>query len=198
MSSEGSKPALVGVDWGTSSFRAFLMDQAGEVLQSKQSDEGILNVKENAFEEVMMGHIGPWLGDNPIPVIISGMITSRNGWLETPYVEVPAGAVELAENVQFHETSSGVQITFVGGLTTRTNGVPDVMRGEETQIVGAVADGVRDGIIVMPGTHSKWLSLADGTIENFATFMTGEVYGALRNHTILGTLMSAGDRKSVV
>ncbi len=192
MSSEGSEPALIGVDWGTSSFRAFLMDRAGALLDMKESDQGILHVQDHAFEAVLMGHIGRWLEAGPLPVVISGMITSRNGWLETPYVELPAGADKLAGNVQSLETASGLRLDFISGLTTRNNGVPDVMRGEETQIVGAVADGLHDGVVVMPGTHSKWLMLSDGVIDRYATFMTGEIFAALRSHTILGKLMTAG------
>ncbi len=189
MNSAASEPALIGIDWGTSSLRAFLIGSEGDVLDSVCSAQGIMHVENRDFDSVLHGLIEPWVGVKDLPVIASGMITSRNGWVETPYVKVPSGADDLADALVPLETAEGVTVRFVTGMTTEHDGAPDVMRGEETQIVGAWAMGMGDGVFVMPGTHSKWITVSDGRIEDYATFMTGEVFGALRAHTILGTLM---------
>lgn len=168
------------------------MDGYANILESKETDQGILNVDGPNFHEVLEHHINGWLESDTLPVIISGMVTSRNGWLETPYVSCPANVEVFASSLTRHVTPSGLEVHLVSGLSTRNNGVPDVMRGEEIQIVGLIADGILDGIIVMPGTHSKWLTLVNGVIENYATFMTGEIFGAIRTHTILGQLMLDG------
>jgi 2-dehydro-3-deoxygalactonokinase len=118
------------------------------------------------------------------------MIPSRNGWRETPYIRVPSGAEELAKNLVGHESSSGIKLWLVTGVTTERDGAPDVMRGEEAQIVGATGAGMGDGIYVMPGTHSKWIRVLGGKIEDYSTYMTGELFGVLKSHTILGTLMA--------
>lgn len=190
MSSVASEPALIGLDWGTSSLRAFLIGTDGEVQNSISLPQGIMHVKDRNFDTIFRKLIGPWTGGTELPIIASGMITSRNGWVETPYVNVPAGAEELAEVLVVHKTADGQTVHFVTGMTTEHDGAPDVMRGEETQIVGAAAIGMADGTFVMPGTHSKWMNVADGRIRDYTTYMTGEVFGALRSHTILGMLMT--------
>lgn len=192
MNSAVSNPALIGLDWGTSSLRAFLIDAQGNVLDQLFKPQGIMHVKNGDFEGVFRDLTAEWPLGPQLPIIASGMITSRNGWVETPYVSVPSGARELADALVSHKMSDGHTITFVTGMSTEQGGMPDVMRGEETQIIGASALGMSDGIFVMPGTHSKWITVQDKRIENYATFMTGEVFAALRDHTILGTLMHEG------
>jgi len=192
MSSGASEPALIGIDWGTSSLRAFLIGAGGEVLDQVSKPKGIMHVKNGDFESSLRELIGPWMSADGLPIIASGMITSRNGWVETPYVSVPSGVQELAGALVTHKTSDGVTVTFVTGMTTDHDGAPDVMRGEETQVIGASALGMSDGTFVMPGTHSKWITVRENVIEDYATFMTGEVFSALRKHTILGTLMEEG------
>lgn len=192
MSSDGSEAALIGLDWGTSSLRAFLIGADGAVLDARSSAEGVLNVPDRDFEAVLSRHIQPWIEQRRLPIIASGMITSRNGWLETPYLSAPAGLAELARSLAPLSGPAGLALWFVTGVTTEAGGAPDVMRGEETQIVGAAGSGLGDGVYVTPGTHSKWISVKDGRIEDYATYMTGEIFGALRSHTILGALMADG------
>lgn len=189
MNSVESEPALIGVDWGTSSLRAFLIGKQGEVLDGVSSTEGIMQVAGQTFEAVLDRLIGPWVAVQTLPILASGMITSRNGWVETSYAEMPLGACRLAEALVPHEAANGACIHFVTGAATEHVGGPDVMRGEETQIIGASALGLNEGTFVMPGTHSKWVEVADGKIVDFSTYMTGEIYAALKGHTILGTLM---------
>ncbi|MEX0280910.1 MAG: 2-dehydro-3-deoxygalactonokinase [Arenibacterium sp.] len=189
MNSVASEPALIGIDWGTSSLRAFLIGAQGEVLDGISSPEGIMQVAGQTYEAVLDRLIGPWIAGRTLPILASGMITSRNGWVETSYAQMPLGACGLAKALVPHEAESGTRIHFVTGASTEHAGGPDVMRGEETQIIGASALGLSEGTFVMPGTHSKWVEVADGKIVDFSTYMTGEIFAALKEHTILGTLM---------
>ena len=184
-----SKPALIGIDWGTSSLRAFLIGAGGEVLDHISKPLGIMRINDGDFERSFNDLVGPWQQAIDLPIIASGMITSRNGWVETPYVSVPSGVQQLADALVTHKTSDGTTITFATGMTADHNGVPDVMRGEETQIIGASVLGMSNGIFVMPGTHSKWITLHCDQIVDYSTYMTGEVFAALSKHTILATLM---------
>lgn len=192
MNSDASEPALIGIDWGTSSLRAFLIGANGKVLDKVSSCEGILNVADRDFERVFGRLIGHWAWAQGLPVLASGMITSRNGWVETPYVRVPLDAGVLAKALVPHRTSCGIDLRFITGATTEDASGPDVMRGEETQIVGASAAGMSNGTFVMPGTHSKWIRVANGRIDDYTTYMTGEIFAALKGHTILGTLIEEG------
>jgi 2-dehydro-3-deoxygalactonokinase len=161
------------------------------VLEMKTAAAGILKVPEGELESVFEREIGPWLADEPdLPVIASGMITSRQGWVEVPYCPCPAGSAELAGALLRHETGGGRTVHFVPGISiVGGDGVPDVIRGEETQIIGAVAGEAGRRLLVLPGTHSKWALVENGRIIWFATFMTGELFGVLKEHSILGRLM---------
>jgi 2-dehydro-3-deoxygalactonokinase len=185
-------PALIGLDWGTTSFRAYRLDGAGAVLEAKSAPAGILKVAEGHFERVFEREVGPWLAAAPdLPVLAAGMITSRQGWVEVPYCPCPAGRDEIARVLVRHETASGRAIHFVPGLSiVGADGVPDVIRGEETQIIGEVGHAPGRRLLVLPGTHSKWALVEDGRLTWFATFMTGELYGVLKEHSILGRLMA--------
>jgi 2-dehydro-3-deoxygalactonokinase len=117
------------------------------------------------------------------------MITSRQGWVEVPYVACPANLRSIAAALHIHTSRRGRKIHFVPGVSARDAlGVPDVMRGEETQVMGATAGGIE--YFITPGTHSKWINCHDGEITNFATYMTGEMFAVLKNHSILGRLMT--------
>ena len=198
MNSAESKAALLGIDWGTSSLRAFLISADGEVIDRLSKPLGILQVPSKDFDAVFEQVLDHWPTARALPVLASGMITSKNGWVETPYLVAPARIEELAQALHVFASSSGVKVHFVTGLMVERTGVADVMRGEETQITGALAQGVGDGLFVLPGTHSKWITVKDDCIVDFSTFMTGEVFAVLCEHSILGTLMEQGsfDRRS--
>ena len=182
--------ALIGLDWGTTSCRAYLIGADGAVLDRIADGPGILKVEDGAFGAALDGMIGRW--DLKLPVILSGMIGSRQGWKEAPYARCPAGAGDIVAAPARIE-HAGRLISLVPGLSTENDGMPDVMRGEETQIFGALALSGRDeGLFLLPGTHSKWAEVSGGRIVSFRTFMTGEVFGALKGHTILGRLMREG------
>lgn len=187
-------PALIGVDWGSSSLRAFLIGADGVRLDRRSSDQGILNVAGGGFADVLDATVGDWRRAAPgLPVLLSGMIGSRQGWAEAAYAACPVALTALAN--QFLALDDGVHI--VPGLSAvGPDGVHDVMRGEETQLVGALSlSGRTDGLFCLPGTHAKWARIADEAITGFHTAMTGEVYAVLRSHSILRHGMAElGDR----
>ena len=182
---------LIAIDWGTTSFRAALVDAGGTVLDRCEKPRGILAV-DGRFAEVLCEAVTPWRQRQPdLPILMCGMIGSRQGWREAAYVPCPATLASISSGVTtFEEPGIGV-IGIVPGVDVRTMGdAPDVMRGEETQILGAIAHlGLDTAICVHPGTHAKWITVENRTIVGFETYMTGEVYAALRSHTILGRMM---------
>ncbi|HEX4883210.1 MAG TPA: 2-dehydro-3-deoxygalactonokinase [Casimicrobiaceae bacterium] len=176
--------AFIAVDWGTTSARAALVGRDGHVLESRQAPLGIQSVRDGRFAEALDALLGDWRTLD-VPRMAAGMIGSRQGWVEAPYVSCPASVHDLAGRLA--RTPNG-ELVIVPGLVTRgDDGLPDVMRGEETQLAGAVADD-EDVLAVLPGTHSKWAHVAGGRLAAFATFMTGELYAVLLAHSILGRL----------
>lgn len=185
------RPLLVTADWGTTSLRVYLVADGGAILDRRDGPDGILSVKDGAFESVLARFVAGWrTAHGPLPILMSGMIGSRQGWREAQYVRCPAPLDALASNIARIETQTLGEILIVPGIDTiGFAGIPDVMRGEETQILGALALGERDGgLFVLPGTHSKWVTAERGAITSFRTFMTGEAFAALKDHTILGRL----------
>lgn len=185
---------LIGVDWGTTAFRAALMDASGAIVDRVASSDGLTAIENRAFEAALERAIGRWDGECRWPVIASGMVTSRTGWVETAYLPCPAGLDDLAGALTRTTTAGGRRLAFVTGMSFRhDDGSPDVMRGEETQIAGVTAPGER--LLVLPGTHSKWALVRDGRIMGFRTAMTGDAFAALKDHTILRltTATTGGD-----
>ncbi|MFT3761817.1 MAG: 2-dehydro-3-deoxygalactonokinase [Pseudoxanthomonas sp.] len=183
---------MIAVDWGTSSLRAFRLDAAGVVLESRRSDQGAMK-SQGCFGAVLAGIVEGW--DDGL-VIMSGMVGSRQGWKEVGYVECPVDAARIAAHLQPMPagTLPGREIWLVPGLSAfDRDRVPDVMRGEETQVCGLLAQlGEGAHYVCLPGTHSKHVRLVDGRIDGFSTLMTGELFDLLRNHSLLGRLMEDG------
>ena len=180
---------MIAVDWGTSSFRAYRLDGHGTILDTRASPRGILTVADGRFAAVLREEIGPWL-EIERRMLLSGMIGSRQGWREAPYVACPAGGAEIRQALIPLEFDWPGKAWLAPGLSCRTDGVPDVMRGEEVQILGALGElGDGDGLVCLPGTHSKWARIERGRIVGFETHMTGETFAVLRQHSILGRLM---------
>ncbi len=179
--------AFIALDWGTSSFRAYVLNSDGTIQETISAPHGILAVKDAAFDETLETHIAHW--DKALPIMASGMITSRQGWVELPYAACPANLKTIAAIIQPHKSKQGRKLFFVPGISYRSpDGIPDVIRGEETQVLGASQGGHEH--FVTPGTHSKWIDVSNGEIKSFSTYMTGEVFAFLRNHSILGKLMT--------
>ena len=178
-----SDRALVAIDWGTSALRGARLDDSGRVLEERSAPFGILNVPNGDFAATFAAQFGDWMKPPGALCLISGMAGSRQGWAEAPYVSCPAGPAELARHLHWIEPD---RIALVPGLSDTQRDVPDVMRGEEVQIFGAMSlAGLTEGLFVLPGTHSKWATVRGGRIVGFRTFMTGEAFGLFSQHSIL-------------
>jgi len=183
---------MIGVDWGTTSFRAFRIAADGSIRDRRTALRGILNIQNSKFADSLREEIGPWLAAGESHVLLSGMIGSRQGWKEAPYLPCPAGAPEIAAALVEIEFD-WAQVKLVPGLSaTDEAGVAEVMRGEETQVLGVLTAMGGSGLACLPGTHSKWTRVEGNRIVGFTTHMTGEAFGALRGHTILGRMMREG------
>ncbi len=179
---------MIGIDWGTSSFRAFRL-VGDTVLERRQAPRGILSVTDGAFAAVVHELVGDWLGAGEDRILLSGMIGSRQGWQESRALPCPAGIDDLARALTVVPFEAA-RVLLVPGLTGRDGqGTPEVMRGEETQIAGVLAAIGAAGLVCLPGSHAKWVRIADGRIAGFSTHMTGEAFAALSGHTILGRMM---------
>ncbi len=188
-------PVLIAIDWGSSSFRAYLLSPVGEVLDEVVSGDGIGSVATGAYPATLKRLIGRWLEAYPsLPVIASGMVGSRNGWREAAYVKCPAGPSDVAARLMEVE-ADGRRVVLAPGLSYMDEaGSPDVIRGEETEIFGIAHEGAR--LIVLPGSHSKWARVDGEQIAAFKTFVTGELFAALRDHTIAGAFARTAPAKS--
>lgn len=181
---------MIGVDWGTSSFRAYRLDSSGSVLDRVAAPRGILHVEDGRFAEALRAQVGPWLAAGETHVLMAGMIGSRQGWREAPYVPCPASAADIAGRL-VTVPFDAAKVLLVPGLSdTDEAGTPEVLRGEETQIVGVLDRLAGDAIACLPGSHSKWARISSGQIAGFATYFSGEAFAAMRSGTILGRMMT--------
>ena len=178
---------VIAIDWGTSSLRGARLGASGQVLASREFSRGILTVPPGQFEAVFQELFGDWMQAPGALCLISGMAGSRQGWKEAPYCPCPAGFAELGQHLMWLQPD---RIALVPGLSCTsvdTLNTPDVMRGEEVQIFGALQLAGRDSAtLVLPGTHSKWVQVQGGRVTQFQTFMTGEVFALMSQHSILG------------
>ena len=183
-----NSPCLMALDWGTSSVRAFLIGPDGAVVGELRGTLGHHACAGRRFFRRLRNTHRPMAGSlSGLKAIASGMIGSAQGWREAPYCEAPAGAAELAAALVMVETGTG-PLPIVPGVR-RGGRNPNVMRGEETQILGALSlapDLAEDSLVVLPGTHSKWVAVRKACITDFTTYMTGELFALLREHWILG------------
>ncbi|WP_062351352.1 2-dehydro-3-deoxygalactonokinase [Pseudoxanthomonas mexicana] len=184
---------MIAVDWGTSSLRLYLLADDGQVRERRRSDQGVLTC-DGRFGEVLAREIAGW---DDVDILLCGMVGGRGGWHEMPYLPCPAGNHALALGMQRFQPPGFDEraLWLVPGLRdSDSDRVPDVMRGEETQLA-TLLDVLTAGthLVCLPGTHSKWVTVRDGQVLRIATAMTGELYALLRQHSILGRLMPAGD-----
>jgi 2-dehydro-3-deoxygalactonokinase len=191
---------LIALDWGTSNLRAYLMSAEGGVTETRHAARGILHLPAPAdaggFEQAFADIAGDWVRAHPtLSVVAGGMVGSAQGWIEAPYARAPADVRSLAAHGVRIPSGLGPDVLIAPGVIFEPpDQEPDVMRGEEIKIAGAVATEPSLGErtwFVMPGTHSKWALVQQQRIVSFATYMTGELYGVLREHSILGRLMPA-------
>ena len=184
---------MIGVDWGTTSLRAYRIAAGGAVLDRLDRPGGILTVPAGGFPGALAEVVGPWLSAGETRVLLCGMVGSRQGWIEAPYLRCPAGPAEIAA-ATIPVPFDSAETRLVPGLTTEdAHGIPDVMRGEETKLVAlAYALGGGAHLACLPGTHSKWARIEAGRIAHFTTHMTGEAFAALSQHTILARTSAEG------
>ncbi|HVY83751.1 MAG TPA: 2-dehydro-3-deoxygalactonokinase [Caulobacterales bacterium] len=177
---------VIGVDWGTTNMRAFRFDAAGNAIETRRSHAGTSTIKQGAFEDALHEAIGDWLTPD-VRIVVSGMAGSREGWREAPYLACPADLAALANAMVRPDTA--LDALIAPGLSdARANGLVEVMRGEETQIFGALSERSAD-FVIAPGTHSKWARIESGRIASCRTYMTGELYAVMRTHSILARLI---------
>lgn len=191
---------LLGLDWGTSALRAYACDGQGEVLDSRHAAHGLMHLPPGGFAQALEDLCGDWLAAWPdAPVLACGMVGSAQGWAEVPYAELDGGEAALASGLRTVSGPGGRPVHLVPGLIQR-GALPEVMRGEETQVLGVLQTlGAGDAalLIGLPGTHSKWVWVQHGVPQRFCSFMTGEIFAALRGHTVLGrTLPAAGEAEA--
>ena len=187
--SDTRRTALIAIDWGTTSARAYRLDAAGDVCATRSAPLGIKAIQDGQFRAALDALLEDWR-DDTAPRIACGMIGSRQGWIEAPYVACPADLAGLGRTLT--ATPDGELAIVPGARCLDAAGIPDVMRGEETQLAGALRhDDVRV-LAVLPGTHSKWAIVERGVLVDFATFMTGELYAVLLAHSILGRMAGEG------
>lgn len=184
-----SAPAYAIVDWGTSSFRSWVLDNSGGVLNSDKTGQGMSTVNREDFPSVLEASMVRQAVPLSTPIVICGMAGAAQGWVEAPYAEIPT---QLHDIHQFavKPTNTARDVWIIPGLAQRSVTEPDVMRGEETILYGAMLLGNGDGVFCMPGTHSKWAFVIDGRVESFQTSMTGEVFALLVRHSTLTPFVS--------
>jgi 2-dehydro-3-deoxygalactonokinase len=175
---------FIAVDWGTTNRRAYLIDSAGKQTGEFEDGKGILSVSDGGFPAAI-AEVRDKLGDKPL--LMAGMVGSNRGWKEAPYVPCPAGIDDLVSKLVW----AGEREAIVPGVSYVGDDRADVMRGEEVQVLGAVAAGLVDSnaLVCHPGTHNKWTVLHQGRIHSFRTVMTGEIFSLLKEHSILADLL---------
>ena len=194
-----TRPRMIAIDWGTTSLRGVLVDASGQIAAQRALPQGILQVQAGEFADAFAQHFGDWLALQPDVCLLSGMIGSRQGWQEAPYCPCPADFDALCRQLLWLDSAQGVPTAIVPGMSTApqaqvdaVNGVPDVMRGEEIQVIGALRLMQQSsGLLVLPGTHSKWVQAQNHSITSFKTFMTGELFALLAQHSILGKTLDS-------
>ncbi|WP_346837652.1 2-dehydro-3-deoxygalactonokinase [Microbulbifer sp. SAOS-129_SWC] len=181
------------IDWGSSNFRAHLVDDGGHVVCTRSDDCGVLNCGKN-YQALLLERCGDWLQRWPqVPLYLCGMIGSRNGWREAPYAPCPANAAAIAQQLlPLGELPNAWVVPGVSCMSP--GGAPDVMRGEESQVLGALQLRSRESaVLLLPGTHSKWVRVENGRIIDFATFFTGELFALLHRHSSIGSVLGDAD-----
>lgn len=178
------------VDWGTTSFRLWAVDADGDVLAERRSGEGLTSAGD--FDAVLESHASALGVEADVPAILCGMVGARSGWLEAPYLQAPVALSDVAGRAT--RVAGASRPVFILPGVSRKRPAPDVMRGEETKLLGLGRD---DGLVLMPGTHTKWARLDGGILSGFSTFMTGEIFAHLRGAPSSVLRQAVGDAEAV-
>jgi 2-dehydro-3-deoxygalactonokinase len=176
---------MIAINWGTSNFRAFRIGSKGTLEAEKTSSRGALSVPSGGFLDALMAEVGDWIRAGEEKVLMSGMVGARRGWKEVPYISVPATLEKVAGAVVSLQIDC-LDARIVPGLIGADEcGIPEVMRGEETEIFGCEGGSPSHSNLCLPGTHTKWVRMEDARIAAFTTCMTGDLYKAIREGSIL-------------
>ena len=175
----------IAVDWGSSNLRMWALDKKNEILDSFSSNDGMLGLENGDFEPMLSEKISNWVtGDVNIPILCCGMVGAKQGWMEAPYATVPYSLMQETDSVKVICNDKRLDVRILGGL--KQNNPADVMRGEETQIRGFLSIFSNfDGIICLPGTHTKWVHVSAGEVISFRTFMSGELFALMSKYSVL-------------
>ncbi len=179
------KAKWIAADWGTTHIRAWAIGEEDNVLAFRESNEGMKDLQQNQFEPVLLKLIESWLDDTKVTTVIAcGMVGSKQGWVETPYLKTPCVPIDNQQLAIATTKDNRIKVNFVPGVMQ--NNLADIMRGEETQIAGFINKNPDfNGVVCLPGTHTKWVNVKEGQITSFKTFMTGELFGVISNHTLI-------------
>ncbi len=189
MRGESAYADWIAVDWGTTNLRAWAIRDGAPVAEAR-SDKGMGTLEKSDFEPALITLIDPWLGQGRTLVIACGMVGSRSGWVEAPYKTVPAKPLS-SDLVTAPARDTRLDVRVIPGLKQTSPG--DVMRGEETQIAGYLARNPSfDGVLCLPGTHTKWVQVSAGEVVSFRTFMTGEMFSLLSKRSVLRLTVGDG------
>lgn len=186
---------LIAADWGTSNLRIWGIDHRGQVIDTINNGKGMASLIPSEFEPYLISLIESWLpkeGNAKCPIIICGMAGAKNGWKEAAYLKAPCPPINKKKIIQVETEDQRISVSIVPGIMQTAP--PDVMRGEETQIAGYLSKNPDfDGIICLPGTHTKWVHISANEIVSFKTFMTGEIFLSLSERSILKSSVQSND-----
>ena len=186
---------LIAADWGPSNLRIWGIDHRGQVIDTINNGKGMSSLIPSEFEPYLISLIESWLpkkGNAKCPIIICGMAGAKNGWKEAAYLKAPCPPINKKKIIQVETDDQRISVSMVPGIMQTSP--PDVMRGEETQIAGYLSKNPDfDGIICLPGTHTKWAHISANEIVSFKTFMTGEIFLSLSERSILKTSVQSND-----
>ena len=187
--------SLIVADWGTSNLRIWGMDHQGNIVHTANSDKGMSSLEPSEFEPYLISQIKNWLPREEnarCHVVICGMAGAKSGWKEAAYLKAPCPPINEEKIIQVETEDQRISVSIIPGIMQKSP--PDVMRGEETQIAGYLSKNPDfDGIICLPGTHTKWVHISAGEIVSFKTFMTGEIFLSLSEHSILKSSVQSDD-----
>jgi 2-dehydro-3-deoxygalactonokinase len=175
----------IAIDWGSSNLRVWALNNNNAILDSISSNDGMLGLASSEFEPLLSEKISKWgVGDVNIPILCCGMVGAKQGWVEAPYASIPYKLMQEVDSVKVRCSDNRLNVRILGGL--RQDNPADVMRGEETQIRGFLSIFSNfDGIICLPGTHTKWVHVSAGEVISFRTFMSGELFDLLSKYSVL-------------
>ena len=178
---------FLAIEWTSAALHAFLFAADGTLLGQRQEARGVNHITDGTFEAALRGIVGDWAAEAGL-IYLSGMITSRNGWVETPYAQTPASLIDIAARTVVRHIDGLPPLIFLPGVSVR-DPLPDMMRGEELKVFAAM--GQSSGLVALPGAHTKWVAVKDGRIEQFATYMSGEITALLKSNSLVGKLIPA-------